>query len=31
MEKKVSTADNAFMEFIKTEFNNILEKEKDNG
>lgn len=29
MEKKVSTADDAFMEFIKTEFNNTLEKEKD--
>lgn len=29
MEKKVSTADDAFMEFIKTEFNNIPETEKN--
>jgi len=29
MEKKVSTADEAFMEFIKIQFNSIPEKEKN--
>lgn len=29
MEKKVSTADDAFMEFIKLQFNNIPENEKN--
>lgn len=29
MEKKVSTADDAFMEFIKLQFNNITENEKN--
>lgn len=29
MEKKVSTADNAFMEFLKVQFDSIPEKEKN--
>lgn len=29
MEKKASTADDAFMEFIKLQFNNIPESEKN--
>lgn len=29
MEKKVLTADEAFMEFIKVQFNSIPEKEKN--